>query len=154
MIRLAQVQDYENIDKLQAASVRNLCEKHYESDFIEAWVGKPRVELIGKRVASGTSYYVFDESGQIAGFTVVNWQQAMLDGLFVDPEQAGKSIGRKLIQFVFGQAKERGIQTLYLDSSLNAYEFYRRMGFEEYERGIFKLADGLESESIKMKIKL
>ncbi len=152
MIRPAKESEFEIMDQLQSESVFVLCDKHYDSDFLQAWVGNPRVERFYEGALRGVSYYVYEQDNTIVGYAAVDWRKGLIDGLFTHPAHASKGIGSQLLKFIFEIARQKSHQILYLESSLNVAGFYTSQGFKEYERGIFRLANGLESTSIRMKI--
>ena len=53
-----------------------------------------------------------------------------LEGLYTDPEFAGRGIGTELLGVLEGLMRERGILTVRAEASSNAEEFYLRRGYE------------------------
>ena len=53
-----------------------------------------------------------------------------IDGLYTDPQFAGLGVGSGLLAFAETVLRERGIETVRLDSSVNAEEFYLHRGYE------------------------
>jgi GNAT superfamily N-acetyltransferase len=67
--------------------------------------------------------------------TTVGWYRllakpptAMLDDLWVVPDQIGQGVGRALFQHMLAQAVLLGAQAVELDADPNAVPFYERMG--------------------------
>ena len=58
---------------------------------------------------------------------------ALVENLIVDPNQRGKNIGRKLMEYSIYRAKEAGCYKIILNSNKvrrGAHKFYRALGFE------------------------
>ena len=84
---------------------------------------------------------VLTENEEILGVLMMRSQK---DHLFVEtvavwPQRQGEGIGRKLMAFAEERARELGLQEVRLYTNEKMREnlpFYRRLGFEETERGI------------------
>ena len=64
---------------------------------------------------------------------IVSWiaiKNDGLEGLYTDPRHSGCGIGSSLLQFVEGVLKDRGIERILVDASINAESFYRRHGYK------------------------
>ena len=60
----------------------------------------------------------------------------------VDEAYRGKALGRKLVDYAIGLARERGIQVLMLTSKpkrVAANALYRSVGFESKETNVYKM---------------
>ncbi|WP_196137912.1 GNAT family N-acetyltransferase [Aliikangiella sp. G2MR2-5] len=151
MIRKAKVDDYGVMAEIHNRSISVLCRNHYSAEFISAWVSNPKIEKYRKREQSGCEFYVYVCDNRIAGFVSVNWQECLLEGLFVDPDFSGRGVASELVNFVFDMADKNANDHFYVESSLNAVGFYRKAGFVEYGKGYFNVAEAAETESILMK---
>lgn len=70
------------------------------------------------------------DNGRIAAFMGVNGRR--LEMLFITPEERGKGIGRRLIEYGI---ENYGIRTVTVnEQNPQAVGFYRHLGFEEYKR--------------------
>ena len=82
-----------------------------------------------------------DETGEIAGCGGICYQNEMpspdnqtgtngyLMNIFVLPEFRGRGIGKNIILFLIEDAKRRGTEKIYLESSETAKRLYEDMGF-------------------------
>lgn len=77
------------------------------------------------------SYFVAVEDEEIIGLAGFNTKSGTLSGIFVKPERKGSGIGSKLLEKIEKVAKENGIGSLEVPSSLDAVEFYRKNGYKE-----------------------
>ena len=53
--------------------------------------------------------------------------------IYTMPEVRGEGIGRMIIQFLIKDAKQRGTEKIYLESSKIAKKLYREIGFTDIE---------------------
>jgi GNAT superfamily N-acetyltransferase len=62
-------------------------------------------------------------------------RSAVVEDVCVDEGQRRSGVGRAMMEFAMGAARERGCYKLTLSSNLartNAHEFYRSLGFEQH----------------------
>jgi GNAT superfamily N-acetyltransferase len=82
--------------------------------------------------------YVLEQAGTIVGFMVVlpadGEDSPELDGLFVEPSEWGRGIGRALVTKAKQVAMGEGATTLKVVASPEAEGFYRRCGFAPHPR--------------------
>lgn len=154
MIREADISDYDAMDRVFRASATALCSRSYSSQVIESWAGEPLPGRFVKNKESGDEQYVFTVAGNVAGFGSINLEHHKLVSLFVSPEQSGKGIGQSMLEFLVARAESSGIPVLKIDSSLNAVNFYKRHGFAETGRSMYRTQNGVEMESVQMERRL
>ena len=86
----------------------------------------PDVQLEDRRVR------VAEIASQTVGFSVTlpqtpgAWE---LDGLFVEPSQWGKGIGRALVVDAMDLARHAGVPTIEVIANPRAEDFYKKVGF-------------------------
>lgn len=68
----------------------------------------------------------------VAGLTAELFTTSLfINYLWVSPEIRGSSLGRKLVEKIEAEAKERGVEDICLDTySFQALGFYLKLGFE------------------------
>lgn len=154
MIREANASDYDFMDGVFRASAKAFCSRSYDSQVIASWSGEPWPGRFLKNKESGDEQYVFTIDGSVVCFGSINLEHHKLVSLFVSPEQSGKGIGQSMLEFLFTRAESSGIPVLKIDSSLNAVSFYKRHGFTETFRSIYRTQNGVEMESVQMERKL
>ena len=76
---------------------------------------------------SGCMFLQCVEKVPAPGATQREW--GYLTNSFVDPEQRGQGIGRKLLQLLIESARNRGLEFLIVWPSATSVVFYRRAGF-------------------------
>ncbi len=78
--------------------------------------------------------FVAEFQGVVVGFAAVLPRgdgESELDGLFVEPDQQKKGIGRVLVEFSIEFARSQGSRMLHVVGNSHAENFYRSCGFEE-----------------------
>lgn len=151
MIRPAEPSDYAEMDAVFRASAKALCAGFYASETIEGWAGEPWPERFQLSSESGDDIYVHEQDSRIICFGAINVEKQLLESLFVHPAVAGTGVGQKMLDFLVSKAREGGVKTLHLVSSLNAANFYARNGFVETGREQFQTKGGVVLDSVRMK---
>jgi putative acetyltransferase len=77
-----------------------------------------------------------------------------VQGLYVSPSAGRRGVGRQLLRTLEERARAFGLESLGLDSSLNAVAFYERAGFEALERLTKTISPGVERASVRMSKRL
>lgn len=131
--------------------VRNVAAEDFEAIFPlfeQLWPGKTldlaELNKVYLRGVSSENDVLFslEEDGKILGFcayAIVNnlWQEgciAYIYALVIDEKYRGKGLGSRLINEAIGDAKERGLKRVELDSGFQrerAHRFYLKLGFEK-----------------------
>lgn len=101
----------------------------YDADFMEACRRELTltVEELGRTAAR-----VAERGGKAIGFgqVAITGGEAVLEKLFVEPEEIGRGCGRVLFQWAVGVAREAGARRMTIDADPGAVPFYARMGAE------------------------
>ncbi len=74
----------------------------------------------------------------VPGLTRSGMTRAQIEGIRVDADHRGESIGRRLIDWALERAREQGAALAQLTSDKsreNAHEFYRALGFVASHEG-------------------
>ena len=125
-VRAARESDAEGMSAVILRALRQTNARDYPADIIQrvelSFSPSAVRKLIGRR-----KVFVAEIAGRIAG-------TASLDGgvvrtVFVDPDLQGRGIGRRLMDEIEHAAREVGITTLAVPSSVTAEAFYARLGF-------------------------
>jgi GNAT superfamily N-acetyltransferase len=89
----------------------------------------------------------------LAGFGILSPALAEIGYVYSDPAFQGHGAGTAIMAALVGEARRLGLARLSLTSSLNAVEFYERLGFVRGESGVRSI--GCESlPCIRMSISL
>jgi len=68
------------------------------------------------------------EGDKILG--TVSFGEGQISGLYVDPEFAGRGVGKILLRFIEKYAKSKKMKSIYVFSTLNARDFYLKNGYK------------------------
>ena len=91
------------------------------------------IELPPEQIRSGRVRVAVDGSGRRLGFSAllaVDHGSCELDGLFVEPEEWGRGIGRLLVSDCVERALRDGARWIEVTANPDAYGFYERVGFD------------------------
>lgn len=124
-IRLAHVEEQEEIIKLQSRSLRVLSSKDYAPNQIESLVkGQAAVRFKSEVV------FVAIFQKKIVGFASLLVDRSQIGAVFINPEFARQGIGSRLVRVVENAAIEKGYKSMYVLSSLTAISFYQKQGYQ------------------------
>ncbi|MFC2133664.1 GNAT family N-acetyltransferase [Bacteroidota bacterium] len=82
-----------------------------------------------KNYAQTSSMYVAMLHDEIAG--TGNIMENQIRGVFINPDYLGFGIGRKIMNYIEGIAKRKGLKSVYLNSSAYAKDFYLKLGYKK-----------------------
>lgn len=111
-------------------------------------------------LTSGTYYLAFTPDGELIGAGGWTSERPGIGEIEADmghirhfathPDWTGRGVGRALIDRSVDEARSRGISRFECYSSLNAVDFYRRLGFLEVRAIDIPMGDGLVAPSVLM----
>lgn len=139
-IRQATTADAERIHEIHTQSVKTLCKDHYSSEQIAGWLKdrSPQGYLPG--IGRGEMFVATD------GLSILGFGQAIpgeIHAIYVAPAYAKQGVGILLLEQALTAARAGSQGDVYLESTLNAQDFYKRAGFVEVERSTVRRNDVL-----------
>ncbi|MBA3241694.1 MAG: GNAT family N-acetyltransferase [Acidobacteria bacterium] len=149
-IRRATEEDLGEVVELHRRSVRGIRGAHYAPEVIEAWAVPRGPEHYVRAVREKEFFVAEDEGGHMVGFGVLNVESREVEAVYVSPEATRGGTGLKILRTLEGRARERGLDALHLNASLNGIPFYERAGFERREAGTHRLQSGVEMACVLM----
>jgi putative acetyltransferase len=147
-IRPASVDDAEAAARLAAESVRILAAGSYDQRQIDVWSASLTAGALENRMRE-MPFVVAEADGRICGFAAVNLSSQEVEYVYVHPEFAGRGLGAALLAAAEDLACRHGHRQVFLVSSLNAAEFYRRHGYEEQQR-LCRCREGVDIPCLRM----
>lgn len=122
--RRARESDARELTQLAVASKRYW---GYPEDLIALWL--PDLEFTPESIRTH-SVIIAEQNGSIVGVVAISHSdtRAELEGLWVDPTQVRRGLGRALFREGIVQARAHGATSLLIDSDPNAEAFYLRLG--------------------------
>jgi putative acetyltransferase len=124
-VRRAKLEELPELIELQTRSLQELSKEHYTPEEIAAIVEN---QIEGRTLVDEICFVAEDE-GQIVGFAGILKEKSRISAMYVDPNWARQGIGSTLLAAVEAEAKQRGVRTLSVLSSLMAIPFYESQGF-------------------------
>lgn len=126
-IRKARIDEAQTLLDLRAASILALCACHYPARVLTAWANVQITAHFLEMLAG--EFYVAQSGRRIVGCGMIDLDTGWIDTLFVSPELTNQGIGRQLLGHLETLACGARLQTLQLESTLNAAPFYQHLGF-------------------------
>ena len=126
--RKAEQNDVSRAVEIHRSAICELGSEFYTDRQVEAWAAEAVPEAYP---ISDLSSIVLIAEGEddIRGIGQLNVDDPEIAKLFVDPEFSGRGVGTYLLEQLERTARERDIDRLFLDASLNASDFYHHNGY-------------------------
>ncbi|MES2588406.1 MAG: GNAT family N-acetyltransferase [Bacteroidota bacterium] len=119
------------------------------------------VEVLEKQLNEGHEFYLFYENEFPLGFMglELNYKksnQVKIHKLYILPENQGKGIGEKLIDFASNRCKEENLEILTLNVNRfnKALTFYEKLGFKNVKSEDIEIGNGYLMEDFVMEKKV
>jgi N-acetylglutamate synthase-like GNAT family acetyltransferase len=128
MIRKADRKDLPECSRLICQTIREIEGRYYSPEIIAIWLEHNSPSNL-KKEADRTEFVVYEEAGMIIGVGAI--EETHLKTIYVLPAYQGKGIGRLILKNLEQIAKDNGVKHLELNSTVNALNFYKRMGYQE-----------------------
>jgi putative acetyltransferase len=152
-LRKARPEDVFGVHRVHTTAIRRGAGDHYEREVVEAWVEAFNPANFPKNIERMEFYVAELPDGRIAAFLAFDLATAEIDSVYVAPWGQGLGLGSYLLGFAEESSRRVGIETAWLDASLNAVSFYSRYGWIEVERHN-RVRRGVEIPVVKMEKKL
>jgi putative acetyltransferase len=124
VIRLAQLEDFNQIIELQTRSLKILCSQDYSWEQLESLANDQK-----HWVGYDETIFIAEYDGRLVGFSSLLNSSPEISGLYVTPELARKGVGTQLLAVVEKAAIKRRERFLKVVSSLTAVPFYEAKGY-------------------------
>jgi putative acetyltransferase len=132
--------DAPRLAELFRASVTELASEHYDHDQLAAWIGAATDEAaFAKRLAESLTIVAL-VGGDVAGFAALR-DGKHFDMLYVSPHAARQGVGSALADAIEKLAQARGAQSLDVDASDAARDFFAQRGYVAQKRNIKTIGD-------------
>ena len=135
-LRQAELSDRDEICAVHTSSILGLCSSMYSQEEVKQWAARQTPHQYTPFIENGEITLALSPQGEVAGFghlkSVCKCGEndvCEIKGLFVSPKWTRKGVGSVLLRHMEHQASSGGYTKMSLKSSLNAEEFYRRMGY-------------------------
>lgn len=171
VIRKAQLDDCESIQKLIAESARGLSRADYSDRQIEAAIAT--VFGVDTTLINDGTYFVAECDGQLIGCggwskrkTLFGGDQfvsrdpgeldpqtepAKIRAFFIHPEWSRKGVARAILSRCESEASAYGFSSLELMATLPGVKFYEASGYAPVARDDLEMKDGVTLELVQMR---
>jgi len=146
--------DAEQLLRTRRHAVINNKSGNYSDLILQSWAPKITEESIaneGKALENSDRItIVAEEYSKMTGLCTIDVSEGLLKQCYILPEYSGMGIARELVKRVEIIAKERGLQSLKLSSSLIALDFYKKQGYITLHSYNYELDNGLQMPCVMM----
>lgn len=155
LIRFAIESDAESIISIHQDAVHMTASASYDQSIVDGWSPRDPERVKNMRIKlrdnpENTIILVIESDGVVAGFGEIAPQFEELRAVYVSPHFARRGLGGSLLHELEKHARNQGLSRLWLDSSLNAQNFYLANGYHTDGSGEHKLNSGQIMPCIKM----
>jgi N-acetylglutamate synthase-like GNAT family acetyltransferase len=150
LIRKAKATDAQSFFDIRNASIRNQCAGHYDDKIIALWTS-------GDSPSSGMSRFVeelchvMEIDGEIVATGALNRATGQVDAIFVLPRRLRQGLASAMMAFLENEALEANLHELHLEATLNAENFYQRVGFTKIGPSQYQSPRGFSMDCVVMK---
>ncbi len=128
----AKIEDSTEISTLLRDTFKQINSKDYAEDQIQAWVDLDSPEEIQQRIRNKElRNFLATENGEIIGYLSLSTKDAVLRSLYIKASKTGQGIGSELLKFAEMLTASHGQDTLSLNASKTAIDFYKKKGYTE-----------------------
>lgn len=120
--------DAKELSELMRETVVKSNSKDYSKEAIKCLCDAYSEEKLMKD-SKKMDIFVAAKNSKLLG--TISLDEDKISRMFVLPEYQGQKIGSKLIKYVEQFAKKKGITVLCVRSSLTAYGFYQKLGYQK-----------------------
>lgn len=148
IIRRARAEDSDAIWEVRSHAIKAIDSVFYSKAEIEAWYNNEKPQHFEK-VITNLDWFVAVINGKIVGSGFLDVLTSEVGAIFIEPEFQRLGIGKRLLIEIERQAKERDLETLYLEVTLSSVPFYEAAGYQSIEQSECQL-DTIKLTSQKM----
>lgn len=128
MLRKICDKDLPACSKLICQVIQEIEAKYYSPEVITGWQDYNSLSNL-KEEAKNTEFIVYEKDERILGVGAI--AQNHIKKVYVSPAHQKKGIGRSLVDCLEQIAKEKGFRECELNSTVNALDFYKHLGYKE-----------------------
>lgn len=152
VIRAATQADAAQACRLLCRSISECCAKDHRNDasILAAWLGNKTPENVASWFECASHHSIVACTGsELIGVAIMT-RQGKVVLFYISPDARATGTGKALLDALERQAKEWGLRTLQVTSTLSARDFYERNGFAYC--GPARTAFGTDAVSLAKKI--
>jgi len=138
VIRKATTNDACAIAELHKKVVSKVNAKFYSTEIIEEWVSDITEDNVEYQFVN-SAWIVAETGGRIIGFGQYSISDEQICQINVDPDYMNRNIGKRLYDYIENDFRSNDVKKIFLNSTLNAVGFYKKLGFKVIRKINFKL---------------
>nr|WP_067053400.1 GNAT family N-acetyltransferase [Mucilaginibacter sp. L294] len=148
MIRLATLNDIDEIAHLYRDTISTVNLKDYTAEQVAAWAGRWTNTPGWTDKITNQHFLVVEENGEITGFSSLT-NNGHVDMLFVHRYHQGKGIAKLLLTEIERVARDKKISIITTDASITARPVFEHFGFNVVTPQTITV-DGVDLNNFKM----
>jgi len=125
--RLAMLGDASRLFELRRRSIIALAPTGMSETEAHAWAATLTVPGMERKIRD-LEIWVAEVNDRVVGWGGIRGDR--LEGLYMDPDFAGRGIGTELLGLLEASMRRRGTTAVFAEASANAERFYLRRGYE------------------------
>ncbi len=149
-IRKAKIKEAKEISKLRIENIKTIVSKSYSKEWINKLIEWNSIEHIKNHIKKRDTFCII-EKNKILG--CIDLEGEKLGGLYVKSNFVGKGIGKHLLLFLEEYARKKKLKRLYLYSTKNAINFYKKFGYKLMKKKAVEIG-GVKNIDLIMEKKL
>ncbi len=126
-IGFATIEDVDAIANVNRAAIHITCKPYYSNNIIAQWANPDFVKKIQQiSIAINddeTIVLVAKKDGKVIGYGMLDLKKNYLGAVYVHPSYGRKQIGTTILILLEKEARNKGIDELFLDASINSQKF-------------------------------
>ena len=141
-IRVAKLEDKEQVNRAHVRSIKEVCSKDYSPLQIQAWSDLKYSDDIWSNTVLNEFCYLVEKDSEVQGFCHAKVHDdgvGVIAGMYLTPDVIGQGFGRKLIEKCLDHLKRHGSKRIVLTGTKSAHGFYEAMGFEVKKEGVIQI---------------
>jgi putative acetyltransferase len=127
IVRAAALADAPRLHEIRRHSILALVPLGWPADRVRQWAERRNLEWAA-RIVQEREVWVLQIGDLAVGWISVTGSE--IDGLYTDPQFAGRGVGSRLLVFAESVLQGRGVSEVRLEASPNAEDFYLRRNYE------------------------
>lgn len=135
LIRRASLQDSYAIHEAHMKSIQELCSADYSDEQIMAWGHRQYQSDARQKNILEDYVWILESQGIIEGhghlvISKTNPKEAEIKALYLTSKLSKHGYGKRMLQIMLDEAKNLGVKTIKLHSTITAMSFYFKNGFK------------------------
>jgi N-acetylglutamate synthase-like GNAT family acetyltransferase len=152
-IRKANTDDALQIVEFKKRSIPICAKGFYSEEIIDHWANHNNIESLINSIKKGRIRFVAEENGCVIGEASLNAEQDTLKTLYVDINEQGKGIGKKLLLKCEKTLKEKDNKKIVIHAALCSENFYAKQGYKKIKNITLDFF-GMQMENVLMEKEL